>query len=132
MFFITFMKAFQRLQDSPPKGSQRILNTGPQAKHALQMWFPQQLLSVGNKLGGAAEQGSHIVYKLWHKTGVGIISLAIVIGNNLQKGRETQRKVMQRKLGLLATFIHCDKRRDSWPAVYDIRCRDADWQRNRN
>lgn len=96
MPFFTFMKAFQGLQDAPPEGSQGVLNTGTQTEHALQMRLPQQLFPVGNELRGSAKEGCHVVYKLWHQAGVGIVSLAIVISHDLQKGKHTHQSLPSR------------------------------------
>ena len=75
----------------PPEGGHGVLHAGPQAEHALQVGLSQELLPVGNELRRAAEQGGHVVHKLWHQAGVGIISLAVVISNNLAKRKRTKK-----------------------------------------
>lgn len=86
----TFVQVFQGLQDSPSEGGHGVLHAGPQAEHALQVGLSQELLPVGNELRRAAEQGGHVVHELRHQAGVGIISLAVVISDNLAKRKGTK------------------------------------------
>lgn len=86
----TFVEILQGLQHSPPEGGHGVLNTGPKAQHALEVRLSEKLLPIGCQLRGAAEQGSNIVDELRHQAGVGVICLAIVIGNHLRKKMSTQ------------------------------------------
>ena len=54
------------------------------------MRLTQQLLAVTEELGGAAEQGRHVVHELRHQARVGIISLAVVIRHHLQRRGERE------------------------------------------
>lgn len=84
----TFVQIFQGLQDSPAEGGHGVLHAGAQAEHALQVGLSQELLPVGDELRRAAEQGGHVVHKLRHQAGVGVVSLAVVISHNLAKGKK--------------------------------------------
>lgn len=77
------MEGVQRLQDPPPEGGQRVLDAGAQAQDALQVRLPQQLLPVGGQVRRAAQQRRHVVHKLRHQAGVGVVGLAVVIGHHL-------------------------------------------------
>lgn len=85
----TFVQIFQGLQDAPTEGGHGVLHAGPQAEHALQVGLSQELLPVGDELRRAAEQGGHVVHKLWHQAGIGIIGLAVVISDDLVKRKRT-------------------------------------------
>lgn len=90
----TFVEILQGLQHSPPEGCHGVLNAGPKAQHALEVRLPEKLLPIGCQLRGAAEQGSNIVDELRHQAGVGVICLAVVIGNHLRKkGEHTDRLI---------------------------------------
>lgn len=79
----TFEKCIQGLEDAPPEGGQGVLDAGAQAQDALEVWLPQQLLPVGNQVRRAAQQRRHVVHKLRHQAGVGVICLAVVVGHHL-------------------------------------------------
>lgn len=84
----TFVQVLQGLQDPPAEGGHGVLHAGAQAEQALQVRFAQQLLPVRDKLRRAAQQGGHVVHKLGHQAGVGVVSLAVVISYNLAKRKE--------------------------------------------
>lgn len=73
------------------------MNTGPKAQHALEVRLSEKLLPIGCQLRGAAEQGSNIVDELRHQAGVGVICLAIVIGNHLRKKDEHADRLISSK-----------------------------------
>ena len=87
---LTFVKCIQGLEDAPPEGGHGVLDTGAQTQDALEVWLPQQLLPVGNEVRRAAQQGRHVVHKLRHQAGVGVICLAVVVRHHLgaTEGRE--------------------------------------------
>lgn len=82
------MQVLQGLQDPPAEGGHGVLHAGAQAQQALQVGFAQQLLPVGDELRRAAQQGGHVVHKLGHQAGVGVVGLAVVISYNLAKRKE--------------------------------------------
>lgn len=86
--FSTFVQVLQGLQDTPAEGGHGVLHAGAEAEQALQVGLTQQLLPVRDELRRAAEQGGHVVYKLRHQAGVGIVGLAVVISHNLAKRKE--------------------------------------------
>ena len=87
----TFVEVLQGLEDSPAEGGHGVLHAGAQAEHALQVGLSQELLPVGTELRRAAEQGGHVVHELWHQAGVGVVSLAVVVSDNLAKRKRTQK-----------------------------------------
>lgn len=91
----TFVQILQGLQDSPPKGGHGVLDAGPQAEHALQVGLSQELLPVGDELRRAAEQRGHVVHELGHQAGVGIVRLAVVIGDDLAERKGTRAHLRQ-------------------------------------
>lgn len=90
---ITFVKCIQGLEDPPPEGGQGVLDTGAQAQDALEVGLPQHLLPVGNEVRRAAQQCRHVVHKLRHQAGVGVVRLAVVVRHHLGategRGQET-------------------------------------------
>lgn len=80
---VTFIKCIQRLEDAPPEGGQGVLDAGAQAEDALQVGLPQQLLPVGNEVWRAAQQSRHVMHKLWHQAGVGVVCLAVMVSHHL-------------------------------------------------
>lgn len=89
----TFTKVGQRLQDAPPESGHRVLDTGAQAEHALQVGLFQQQLPVSTELVSSAQQGCNTVNKLWHQAGVCVVRLAVVIRHHLEhkERRKTNR-----------------------------------------
>lgn len=85
---ITFVQVLQGLQDPPSEGGHGVLHAGAEAEQALQVGLTQELLPVRHELRRAAQQSSHIVHKLGHQAGVGIVSLAVVISHDLGKRKE--------------------------------------------
>lgn len=84
----TFVQVLQGLQDPPAEGGHGVLHAGAEAEQALQVRLAQQLLPVGDELRRAAEQRGHVVHKLGHQAGVGVVSLAVVISYDLAKRKE--------------------------------------------
>ena len=85
------------------------MNAGPKAQHALEVRLPEKLLPIGCQLRGAAEQGGNVVDELRHQTGVGIVCLAVVIGNHLRKkGEHTDRLISSKgsSRGCVCVFSH--------------------------
>jgi len=79
----TFVKRIQGLQHAPPEGGQGVLDAGAQTQNALEVRLPQQLLPVGDEVRRAAQQSRHVVHKLRHQAGVGVICLAVVVRHHL-------------------------------------------------
>ena len=104
----TFVKCIEGLQHPSAEGGQGVLDAGAQAEHALQVGLPQQLLPVGHQVGRPAQQRRHVVHKLGHQAGVGVVGLAVVVGHHLgtgtgngKSGRKSGEKFrVQRKLYL--------------------------------
>lgn len=89
---LTFVEGVQGLQHAPLEGRQGVLHAGAQAEHALQVRLPQQLLPVCDELRRAAQQRGHIVHKLRHQAGVGVVCLAVVVRHHLAGLRGSERE----------------------------------------
>ena len=83
----TVSQACERLQHAPLEGSHRVLHTGPEAQHALELGLPYQQVPVGGQLVGPAEQGRDAVHELGHQARVGVVGLAVVVGHDLRGSR---------------------------------------------
>lgn len=55
----------------------------------MQLGLLDQKVSVGGQLVGAAEQSSDAMHKLGHQAGVCVVSLAIMVGHDLWRSRDT-------------------------------------------
>lgn len=84
----TVSQGDKRFQHAPFESSHRVLHTGSEAEHALELRLLDQKVSVGSQLVGAAEQGRHAVHELGHQARVGVVSLAVVIGHHLREEAE--------------------------------------------
>lgn len=91
-FICTFSKVGKWFQNAPPESSHRVLDTGAQTKHALQVGLFEQQLSVSTQLVCSAQQGRNAVHKLRYQASVCVICLAIVIRHHLEHKEERKRK----------------------------------------
>lgn len=76
---ITSAQASQGLKHALTEGSNGILNTGSKAQRVLQVRLLHQQLPVRNQLRCSGQQGGDTVHKLWHQTGVGVVSLTEMV-----------------------------------------------------
>lgn len=89
----TFAKVGKWLKDPPPESCHRVLDTGAQTQHALEVGLFQQQLPVRTELVCSAQQGSDTMHKLWYQASVRVIRLAVVICHHLEHKEEGENQM---------------------------------------